>query len=81
MPYERKLSWQEITGILARLGMDEVYRAGVHRVYVDNQGRRIPIHLTMQWDVPFDMIARALSDVGVSRTEVEAALESLYSDH
>ncbi len=81
MPYERKLSWQEITGILARLGMNEIYSSGVHRVYADNQGRRIPIHLTMQWDVPFDKIVRALSDVGISRVEVEAALESLYSDH
>ena len=46
LPDATNLNWLEVTGILARLGIEEVERF-----------------------------------IGISRIEIEAALESLYSDH
>ena len=34
-----------------------------------------------EWDIPFADLARDLAAIGIGRVEVEAALESLYSDH
>ena len=81
MQPERKLNLQEQLGILARLDFEEIYNAGLHAVYANSQSHRIVIHLTKRWDVPFNDFARQLAAVGISRVEVEAALESLYSDH
>ena len=78
---EKNLSPYEVAGILARLGMIRLYDAGNHAVYVSSQDRRAVIHFTEQWGISFNELARHLSAVGISRVEVEAALESLYTDH
>ena len=81
MPDGSSLSWQEITGILERLGMEEIYRAGRYRVYVGDQNSRLVALVAERWDVPFGELMRNLSPLRFNRSEVEAALESLYGDH
>ena len=81
MPEDKWLSPQEVAGILARLGMNEIYSAGGHAVYASSQDRRVVIHFTEQWDIAFGEVVRHLEAISFSRTEVEAALESLYTDH
>ena len=81
MQPDRKLNLQEQLGILSRLDFEEIYNAGSHAVYANSRNHRIVMHLTKRWDVPFNDFARHMAAVGVSRVEVEAALESLYSDH
>ena len=81
MPDARTLNWLEVTGILGRLGFNEIHRIGSYAVYCNSEGQP-PIAIVIdQWDIPFDDLARDLSAIGVSRIEIEAALESLYSDH
>ena len=77
----RMLSRYEVAGILARLGMEPIYCAGEHTVYVSDQDERIVLLLTERWDTLFNYLAADLLAIGISRTEIEAALESLYSDH
>ena len=81
MQSDIKLSPQEESTILARLGMSQIYHAGQHAVYASSQDQRIIFHFTHQWDRPFNDLARELFVHGFSRAEVEAALESLYTDH
>ena len=81
MPGDRFLNVQEITGILDRLGFAEIYRTGMYAVYSDQRGRPVLLHLTTQWDRPFNDLVRQLASIGLTRAEVEAALESLYTDH
>lgn len=81
MGSEGKLNLQEQLGILARLDFEEIYNPGLYAVYANSQNHRIVISLTEMWDVPFNDFARQLDVIGISRAEVEAALESLYSDH
>ena len=81
MPKDKWLSPQEVAGILARLGMNEIYSVGGHAVYASSQDRRVVIHFTEQWDIAFGEVARHLMAISFSQTEVEAALESLYADH
>ena len=81
MLHDRILNQAEIIGVLARLGFDETYSSGAYVVYDNNKGGVILIHLASQWERTFDDLARQLSDYGITRTEVEVALESLYSDH
>ena len=81
MHSQRNLNWLEVTGILARLGIDEIERFGDYGVYAGTlDGNYITI-FTEGWDIAFDDLAFNLSTIGVSRAEVEAALESLYDDH
>ena len=81
MPSPRNLNWLEVTGILARLGIEEVERFGEYAVYVGRQDDRIITITTEGWDIPFDDLVFILSKIGISRVEIEAALESLYTDH
>ena len=81
MQHELILSQQEIIGVFARLGLNETYNSGEYVVYEGDQGGSILIHLRAQWDRTFSDVARQLSIIGFSRTEVEAAYESLYADH
>ena len=81
MQHELTLSQQEIIGIFARLGLNETYNSGYYVVYEGEQGGSILIHLRTQLDRTFNDLARQLSIIGFSRSEVEAVLESLYADH
>lgn len=81
MTDDRMLSRYEVAGILARLGMKPIYSAGEHTVYVSDQDERIVLLLTERWDTLFSYLVADLSAIGISRTEIEAALESLYSAH
>lgn len=75
------LSWLEVTGILERLGFEQIFRMGAYAVFNNGEGRP-PITLVVEeWDIPFDDLARDLAAIGIRRVEVEAAFESLYSDH
>ena len=81
MPDDRHLSWLEVSGILARLDIQEVERFGSYAVYL---GRNLDDLITIVvdgWDIPFEDLVYNLSKIGISRIEIEAALESLYSDH
>ncbi len=81
MPDDRQLSWLEVSGILARLDIHQVERFGSYAVYV---GRHLDDLITVVvdgWDIPFEDLVYNLSKIGISRFEIEAALESLYSDH
>ena len=82
-PYEHRLSRQETAGILARLGLESCYDAGLHSVYVGSHadGKRIVLHFTHRWDRKLGELMQDLAKNGFSRVEVEAAFESLYSDH
>ena len=82
-PYDQKLSRQETAGILARLGLESVYDAGPHSVYTGRHadGNRVVIHFTHRWDKTLGELMRDLGKNGFSWVEVEAAFESLYSDH
>lgn len=82
-PYEQKLSRQETAGILARLGLESSYDAGPHSVYIVSQadGKRVVLHFTYRWDRTLGELMQDLAKSGFSRAEVEAAFESLYSDH
>ena len=82
-PYEQKLSRQETAGILARLGLESVYDAGPYSVYIGSRtsGERVVIHFTHSWDKTLAELMQDLGKNGFSRVEVEAAFESLYSDH
>ena len=81
MPSDRNLSWLEVTGILGRLDIQQVERFGAYAVYVGSQDDSTIIITTDDWDIPFDDLAFILSKIGISTVEIEAALESLYSDH
>ena len=81
MPDNPNLNWLEVTGILARLGIEQVERYGAYTVFVGEQGDDLITIIAEDWDVPFDDLLFILSKIGGSRTELEAALESLYSDH
>lgn len=81
MPPDINLSPQEETAILARLGMTQIHRLGQYGIYASSDDRRILFRLTHQWDRSFNDLAAELARHGFSRTEVEAARESLYSDH
>ena len=82
-PDERRLSRQETAGILARLGLESCYDAGPHSVYVGSQadGKRVVFHFSHRWDRRLAELMQDLAKNGFSRVEVEAAFESLYSDH
>ena len=75
------LNWLEVNGILARLGIEEIERFGEYAVYIGVQGGDVITVVVDGWDIPFDDLAFNLSKVGISRVEIEAALESLYTDH
>ena len=81
MPSLQNLNWLEVTGILARLGIEEIERFGGYAVYVGSQSDSVVTIVTEDWDIPFDDLVFVLSKICVSRIEIEAALESLYSDH
>ena len=81
LPDERSLNWLEVTGILARLGIEEVERFGEYAVYIGVEGDDVITVVIEGWDISFNDFVRNLSKAGISRVEVEAALESLYSDH
>ena len=81
LPDSSNLNWLEVTGILARLGIDEIERFGEYAVYVGHQGDDFVTIVTEGWDIPFDDFVFNLSKIGISRIEIEAAYESLYSDH
>ena len=81
MHSQRSLNWLEVTGILARLGIDEVERFGEYAVYVGSQEDGIVTIVVEGWDIHFDDFVFNLSKIGISRVEIEAALESLYEDH
>ena len=81
MNNQRNLNWLEVTGILARLGIDEIERFGAYAVYVGGQGDDVVSIITEGWDIDFEDLAFNLSIIGITRVEIEAALESLYSDH
>lgn len=81
MPDAPMLSWLEVTRILERLGFEQIFRMGAYAVFNNGEGRP-PITLVVEeWDIPFDDLARDLAAIGIRRVEVEAAFESLYSDH
>ena len=82
-PYDQRLSWQETAGILARLGLESSYDAGPHSVYIGSHadGKRVVLHFTHRWDRTLAELIQDLAKNGFSRVEVEAAFESLYSDH
>ena len=80
-PDGANLNWLEVGGILARLGMEEIERFGGYAVYINATGDDAIIVVVDDWDVPFDDLAFNLSKIGISRVEIEAALESLYTDH
>lgn len=79
--HDRSLNPQEIVGILARLGFEKTYNSGAYSVFDNNRGGVVLIHHPSQWERPFADLARHLSGVGITQTEIEAALESLYADH
>ena len=81
LPDERSLNWLEVTGILARLGIEEVERFGEYAVYIGVEGDDVITVVIEGWDISFNDFVRNLSKAGISRVGVEAALESLYSDH
>ena len=81
MPPDIKLSPQEEAAILARLGMNQIDRIGQYAVYVSSDARRILLYFTHRWDRPFNDLVIELARHGFTRTEIEAAYESLYSDH
>ncbi|MCE2500399.1 MAG: hypothetical protein J4G13_06000 [Dehalococcoidia bacterium] len=81
MHSQQSLNWLEVTGILARLGIDEVERFGEYAVYVGGQEDGIVTIVAEGWDIDFDDFVFNLSKIGISRVEIEAALESLYEDH
>ena len=81
MPSARRLNWLEVTGILARLVIEEVERFGPYAVYVGEHADAIITITAEGWDIPFDDLVLILSMIGISRVEIEAALESLYDDH
>ena len=81
LPDATNLNWLEVTGILARLGIEEVERYGEYAVYVGTQGDDVVTIVTEGWDIPYDDLVFNLAQIGISRVEIEAALESLYSDH
>lgn len=81
LPDDRQLNWLEVSGILARLDIQEIERFGNYAVFA---GRHLddPITVVVDgWDIPFEDLVYNLSTIGISRIEIEAALESLYSDH
>lgn len=81
MPDAPMLNWIDVTGILERLGFEQIFRMGAYAVFNNGEGQP-PITLVVEgWDIPFADLARDLAAIGISRVEVEAALESLYSDH
>ena len=81
MPSPQNLNWLEVHGILARLGIEEIGRFGGYAVYVGSQNDSVITIVTEDWDIPFDDLVFVLSSIGITRVEIEAALESLYSDH
>ena len=81
MPSPQNLNWLEVHGILARLGIEEIERFGGYAVYVGGQNDSVITIVTEDWDIPFDDLVFVLSSIGITRVEIEAALESLYSDH
>ena len=81
MPDAPLLNWIDVEGILERLGFEQVFRAGAYAVFSNEEGQTRITLVVEEWDIPFDDFARDLSAIGISRVEVEAALESLYSDH
>ena len=81
MPSPQNLNWLEVHGILARLGIEEIERFGGYAVYVGSQNDSVITIVTEDWDIPFDDLVFVLSSIGITRVEIEAALESLYSDH
>lgn len=81
MPDAPLLNWIDVEGILERLGFEQVFRAGAYAVFSNEEGQARITLVVEEWDIPFDDFARDLSAFGISRVEVEAALESLYSDH
>lgn len=81
MPDAPLLNWIDVEGILERLGFEQVFRAGAYAVFSNEEGQGRITLVVEEWDIPFDDLARDLSAFGISRVEVEAALESLYSDH
>lgn len=81
MPDAPMLNWIDVTGILERLGFEQIFRVGAYAVF-SSEGSQDRLTLVVEeWDIPFDDFARDLSAIGISRVEVEAALESLYRDH
>lgn len=81
MPDAPMLNWMDVRGILERLGFEEIFRVGAYAVFNNGPGQP-PITLVVEeWDIPFADLARDLAVIGISRVEVEAAFESLYSDH
>ncbi len=74
------LSPQEEVAILERLGMNQIDGMGQYAIYIDDGGRRILFEFEHRWDRPFNDLVIELARHGFSRTEVEAARESLYSD-
>ena len=81
-PDGANLNWLEVSGILARLGIEEIVeRFGGYAVYFSASGDDVITVVVDGWDVPFDDLAFNLSKIGISRVEIEAALESLYTDH
>ncbi|MDE2786252.1 MAG: hypothetical protein OXL37_06270 [Chloroflexota bacterium] len=80
-PDGRNLNWLEVSGVLARLGIEEIERFGGYAVYISALGDDVITVVVDGWDVPFDDLAFNLSKIGISRVEIEAALESLYTDH
>ena len=81
LPPDIDLSPQEEVAILARLGMNQIDSAGPYAIYISADDRRILLHFEHQWDRPFNDLAIELARHGFTRTEVEAARESLYTDH
>ena len=81
MPPDINLNPQEESAILARLGMTQIDRIGQYAIYASSDDRRILFRFTHQWDRGFNDLVSELERHGFSRAEVEAARESLYSDH
>ena len=75
------LSPQEEAAILERLGMNQIERVGPYAIYIASDDRRILFEFEHQWDRPFNDLVVELARHGFTRTEVEAARESLYTDH
>ena len=75
------LNPQEETAILARLGMTRIDHVGQYAIYASSDDRRILFRFTHQWERLFSDLVSELARHGFSRAEVEAARESLYSDH
>ena len=61
--------------------MNQIDRIGLYAVYVSDDDRRILLYFDHQWDRPFNDLVIELARHGFTRTEIEAARESLYEDH